>query len=173
MFFSVTELERRPVLFEVEYKPGEIDYGEGLRQTGVLKVNGKAELLPHTLGEIRLRGHVDVMMESECDRCLEPAALPVDTDFDLFFRPTPLVGKQHPEVHLEEGEIEISFYEGDGVALREALREFILLARPMQLFCQEQCPGLCPKCGANRKHIDCGCKLEPSASRWVALKNLE
>ena len=69
MFFSVKELELKKVRFEVAFPPGEIEYDEGLRQASPLEVQGSAELLPHTQGEIRIRGHLKVRMRSECDRC--------------------------------------------------------------------------------------------------------
>jgi len=30
MFFALTELEHHPILFDLSYAPGEIDFGEGL-----------------------------------------------------------------------------------------------------------------------------------------------
>jgi hypothetical protein len=60
VFFSVKELELKKVRFEVAFPPGEIEYDEGLRQATPLEVRGSAELLAHTLGEIRIRGHLTV-----------------------------------------------------------------------------------------------------------------
>ena len=62
---------------------------------------GIAELLPHTLGEIRIQGHLKVGMHSECDRCLEPAEFPIDSDFDLFYRPAERAG--YEEDVLDQG----------------------------------------------------------------------
>src|ERR1700720_2566065 len=86
VFLSVKELELKKVRFEVPFPPGEIDYGEGLRQATPLEVRGSAELLAHTLGEVRIQGHLKVRMRSDCDRCLEPAEFPIESDFDLFYR---------------------------------------------------------------------------------------
>lgn len=173
MFFHLTELEHHPIHFDLRYNPGEIELSEDVRQTGVLHAEGKAELLRNTNGEIRVRGRVSVNLETDCYRCLEPAAVPIDAGFDLFYRPAPQSnGTQHPEVHLEEGEIDLSFYEGDGLSLREVLREFLLLSLPMQIFCRPDCQGLCPVCGANRNQEACGCVAQKVDPRWEALKNL-
>ena len=171
MFFHITELEHHPIQFETSYAPGEIELSEGLRQHGDLKTAGSAELLRNTLGEIRLRGHLRVEIHADCDRCLEPASLLLDTPFDLFYRPV-IKTETHAEIHLEEGEIELSFYEGDGVALEEAMREFVLLSLPMRLNCRPDCRGICPVCGANRNKEACSCEVKPADERWAALRDL-
>lgn len=172
MIFTITELEQHPILFDVVYQPGEIELPGELRQIGGLQVDGSAELLKNTEGEIRMRGHVVVEIEAACDLCLEPAKVPVDSEFDLFYRPLEKVDTQG-EIHLAEGEIDISFYEGDRVSLREVLREFVLLSLPMRTVCSEECLGLCPVCGENRNQKACGCTLAPQDERWAGLKGLK
>lgn len=171
MIFTLAELEHHPIQFDLEYAPGEIGLADEIRQIGPLKTRGKAELLRNTLGEIRLRGHLSVELSCECVRCLEAANFPLDQDYDLFYRPPVEVGN-HAEIHLEEGEVDISFYEGDRLALEEAMREFILLSIPMQVFCSPDCKGLCPVCGINRNRESCSCKIERTSARWEALKRL-
>jgi len=172
MFFSLTELEHHPILFDLTYQPGEIDFGEDLRQTGTLHTAGQAELLRNTLGEIRIRGTVQADFEAACDRCLEPALQHIDTSYDLFFRPVPKLGGNHAEVRLEEGEIDLSFYQGDGVALRDGIRDFLIVNQPMQHFCQPDCKGLCPYCGANRNTTECTCAEQRTGSKLAGLKQL-
>jgi len=171
MIFTLTELEHHPIQFEVSYPPGEIQLSGDLTQTSDLEASGSATLLHNTLGEIRVRGHVKVGLNTACDRCLEPAALNLDSDFDFFYRPVIKKGA-HGEVHLEEGEIDISFYEGDGVRLEDVLREYVLLSQPMRSLCQENCKGLCPQCGADLNKSKCDCAPAAKDSPWVALKDL-
>ncbi|HUQ90965.1 MAG TPA: DUF177 domain-containing protein [Bryobacteraceae bacterium] len=172
MFFSVHDLEVRKIHFDVEFPAGEIDFlDSSIKQIGGLKAQGIAELLSHTLGEIRVRGHLQVSMEAPCDRCLEPAACRVDSDFDLFYRPLE-TGPTEAEVEIHEGEIEIGFYEGDSLELEEILREFVLLALPMRKVCKPDCKGICPVCGRNRNEAACGCEVKLTDDRWAALKNL-
>jgi uncharacterized protein len=57
--------------------------------------------------------------------------------------------------------------------LTELVREQILLAVPEQVFCREDCKGLCLKCSANRNLIDCNCEEKEIDPRWAALKNLK
>ena len=173
MFLSIQVLEVKKVHFEVAFPPGEIDFSDaGLNQATLLETQGSAELLAHTLGEVRIQGHVKVRMQSACDRCLEPAEFPVDSDFDLYYRPAEEVAHEE-DVEIDSGETEIAFYEGDGIELKDVLREYILLAMPMQRVCRAECQGICPVCGQNRNLVHCGCEARPVDDRWAALKNLQ
>ena len=171
MFFHVRDLEVRAKQFDVEVAPGVIDYQDAkLRQAGALKAEGKAELVTGALGEIRVAGRLAVRMEADCDRCLEPARLSVDSDFELFYTPV-TEGPVNEEVAIDASEAEIGFYEGDGIELNDVLLEFILLALPMQRICRPDCKGICPTCGQNRNLKDCECQAVPLDDRWAALKN--
>jgi uncharacterized protein len=172
VFFNVRDLEVRKAHFDVAIPAGEIDYVEGLRQTGALEAEGSAELLGNTLGEIRVRGRLKVTMEAECDRCLEKARFPIASDFDLYYRPSD-TGPNREEMAISDAESEVGFYEGDGVALEEVLREYILLAMPMQRVCRESCLGICPVCGQNRNVRACDCAAPAVDDRWSALKSFK
>lgn len=140
MFLSVKELEHRKIHFDVTYPPGEIEMDENWHQLGTLHAQGVAELLASTLGEIRVHGQLQVTMEGSCDRCLEPSRVPLDSSFNLFYRPA---GKdlEVDEVALDEGESEMGFYEGAGLPLEDVLREQVLLDMPMHPVCREECKG--------------------------------
>jgi uncharacterized protein len=173
VFFRVKDLEVKAGRFDVEIAPGKIEYLDPkLRQAGPLKAAGKAELVSGSLGEIRVKGHLDVRMEAECDRCLEPAPFPIDSDFELYYRPVE-EGYGSEEHVIDEGEAEMGFYEGDGLELNEVLREFVLLALPMQRLCKEDCAGICPVCGQSRNNTKCQCQAVPQDDRWAALKDLK
>jgi len=171
VFLSVKELELKKVRFDVTFPPGEIEYYENrLRQITPLKAEGSAELLGNTLGEIRVKGRLNVTMETDCDRCLETARFPIESAFDLFYRPSDSPVSE--EVEIDEGEAEIAFYEGAGLELKDILREQILLSMPMQRVCDEACRGICPVCGQNRNTVNCDCEVKAADDRWSALKKL-
>ncbi len=172
MFLSLRDMELRKLRFDETYSPGEIQFADvTLRQTSPLRATGSAELLPNTEGEIRIRGHFSVQVETECDRCLEAANYPLDADFDLFYEPASATPPAE-EVEIDAGESEIGFYEGEGLDLEGVLREQILLALPMRRVCREECKGICPVCGDNRNLTDCGCEVKPVDDRWAALREL-
>jgi uncharacterized protein len=172
MFFQIRDLELRPGRFDVQLAPGEMEFLDPkLRQAGPLKAAGTVELVIGSLGEIRVKGHLSVSMEADCDRCLEPAPYPVDGDFELYYRP--VAEGYGEEVALDASEAEMGFYDGDGIELNDALREYILLALPMRRVCSDQCKGICPVCGQNRNQSECDCRTEAVDDRWAALKKLQ
>ena len=172
MFFHIRDLELRPAKFDVELAQGQLEFLDPkIRQTGTLHASGKADLASVTLGEIRVKGHVNVAMEAECDRCLEAAPVTVDSDFELLYRPG--ADGMGDEKEIDDDESEMGFYDGDGVELEEVLREFVLLALPMQRLCRADCKGICPACGQNRNLKECSCQQTSLDDRWAALKHLK
>jgi uncharacterized protein len=173
MFLSVKELELRKVRFDETFQPGMIDFtGEDLEQKSPLRAEGSAELLAHSDGEIRVEGRYTVDMEAQCDRCLGRARFPLDSSFDLFYRPAAEIAKEE-EVAIDEDEVELAFYEGNGIVLEDILREQVLLTLPMQRVCDVACKGICPVCGRNRNEADCNCSPAAADDRWSALRNLK
>ncbi|MEO7142761.1 MAG: DUF177 domain-containing protein [Bryobacteraceae bacterium] len=166
------DLELRKAAFNVAIPPGQIDFADSkLRQVTPLMADGAMELLENTQDEIRVSGCLEVQMETDCDRCLEPVRIPLGAPFDLYYRLNGSVGGRD-EIAIRTPDSEVGFYEGDGLELNDILREQILLLLPMQRVCSESCKGFCPACGANRNQVDCGCHFQPQDDRWSALKNL-
>lgn len=169
MFISLQQLEHRPVRFNVDVPAGEIDYDSKLTQSSPLHAEGSAQLLNHSVGEIRIQGKLEVTVQAVCDRCLETAAFPIDNRFDLVYMPA--AESRGGEDEIDRAGIEVGFYEGNGLALNDILREVVLLALPMQLICDEACKGICPVCGQNRNQRDCGCQTEAVDDRWSKLRS--
>ncbi len=113
MLLSIKEMEVRKLPFAETWQPGEIDFSDsGASQVGPLSAEGVAELLPihgeDAAGEeVRVKGRVKVSLETECDRCLGRAAFPIDTPFDLFYKPVEALAETEEEVAIDEGEAEI------------------------------------------------------------------
>jgi uncharacterized protein len=170
VFISLQQLEKRPVRFDVQIPPGEVEYDAKLSQASSLHAEGTASLLSHSLGEIRVQGKLDVTMQATCDRCLEPSSFPIQNQFDLLYMPAEK-GKGG-EDEVDQAGIDVGYYEGSGLGLNEVLREVVLLALPMQLVCSEGCKGICPVCGQNRNQRDCGCHAAGADDRWSKLKTL-
>jgi uncharacterized protein len=173
MFFNVAELQLGKVRFQEIFAPGAIEFFDPqLKQDAPVESSGVAEMSEAT-GEIRVSGHVKTRMELACDRCLEQATIPLEADFSLLYRPaSTIAGTHHEEVLLNREESEVGFYEGEGLELRDVVREEILLLMPMQRVCSEDCKGICPMCGQNRNQVACECHEKPADDRWAGLKNL-
>jgi DUF177 domain-containing protein len=177
MFIEIRELELHPVDFQEEFGPGVLDLGPDIDQRTPLKTEGRAQLVEEhhgkrqSLKDIRLRGQLSTSLELLCARCLEPIAQDIGRDFDLLYRPQGAdAGK--PEAPVSGTEAEISYYQGEGLLLEDALREQVLLAVPLKVICREDCKGLCPQCGKNLNLEQCSCAEPIEDPRWSALKEI-
>ena len=177
MEFKISELEREPIEFDLHFHPGVIDYGDEATQTGDLHTEGQAEVLHEHRGprdivaDIRLKGRFEGSFEAPCARCVEPVATPLQADFDLLFRPA-RVDASSGERSISADETEIGYYEKDSLLLEDVLREQVLLSLPVRTLCNEDCKGLCPRCGQNRNSQPCSCDEGSSDPRWEALADL-
>lgn len=171
MFISLQELQQHSVGFKVDIPAGLIEFDGKVRQSDVLHAEGSAELLNHSLGEIRLQGNLQVTVDAACDRCLEPVSLAIRSPFDLVYMPAS-VAAEGGEDEIDEAAVEVGYYEGSGLQLNDVLREVVLLALPMQLVCGEDCKGICPVCGQNRNQRECSCQAAAADDRWTKLREL-
>jgi uncharacterized protein len=55
----------------------------------------------------------------------------------------------------------------------DSVREALILTFPMRLLCDEDCLGLCPKCGKPRREGECGCTTKEVDPRWAVLASLK
>lgn len=172
MFFKIRELELKPKRFEVAYAPGEVDLLDPeLQQVGPLSAQGVAEFLD-SVSEIHVRGDFHILVKTPCDRCLEPAGEEIRQKFDLYYRPLEEL-EGGVEVGLKAADSDVGFYEGEGISLRDILREQVLLALPVQRLCRKDCKGLCPICGVSLNEQSCSCVSPVVESRWEALKSFK
>ena len=177
MEFKIAELEREPIEFDLQFRPGVIDYGEEAQQTGPLATEGQAEVLHEHRGpkevvaDIRLKGKWKGDFQVPCARCVEDVPIALDGEFDLIFRPLGVdAGPQ--ERSISAVETEIGYYQKDSLLLEDVLREQVLLSLPVRTLCKEDCKGLCPRCGVNRNHQECSCEEGQTDPRWEALGEL-
>ena len=167
MLITLHELELHRVVVAKTYAPGALDYqGAEFRQIDDLHVNAVAELAGT---EIRIRGAVRTRLEATCSRCLESVALPVEREFDLTYRPMSTIARDE-EIELPPDELDVGFYEGDGIQLADVMIEQVILTFPMKVICREDCRGLCPTCGADRNRETCQCPEPQVDSPFAALR---
>jgi uncharacterized protein len=119
-----------------------------------------------------VKGQIKVLIELDCDRCLEPVTTPVEISVDLEFVPVDQFSADS-ERELTAEDLNVDAFDGESLDLKAIAREQILLEIPQQFFCREDCKGLCAKCGGNLNLIDCNCNETEIDPRWAALKNLK
>ncbi len=64
MFISLRDLQVKNVRFVLDVPAGEIDYDNNVTQASPLHADGTAQLLSQSLGEIRIRGGLQVTMNA-------------------------------------------------------------------------------------------------------------
>jgi uncharacterized protein len=107
-----------------------------------------------------LRLRFDARVEGPCVRCLEPAA--------------PRFAVDAREVHQPGGGEELSspYVEDDELDLARWARDALALTLPAQLTCREDCPGLCPQCGASLDDDPGHSHERAPDSRWAKLSEI-
>jgi uncharacterized protein len=170
MIIDLITLENSPYEFDFELMPEEIDLdSEDAKLKTAASVKGK---LTKHIAQTDVEGLIRAELELECTRCLEK----IDKEFEIPFEAAfvaPENYTQAKEAELNAGDLDVSILEGNELDLSELVREQILLNLPEQVFCREDCKGLCEKCGANRNLINCNCEENEVDPRWAALKNLK
>jgi uncharacterized protein len=161
------ELELHRIVVSQTYAPGTLDYrGADIRQIAPLQVKAVAELVGE---EIRIQGDVETRIEAACDRCLGPSEFAVERQFDLTYRPVTTISREE-EIELPADELDVGFYEGEGIQLTDVITEQVILSLPMKFICREGCRGLCPICGVDRNRESCQCSERHSDSPFAALR---
>lgn len=125
-----------------------------------------------------LEGSITTSVVAPCSRCLvyyeEPLRVPVSEQFMLEARPSGPGGRYSEVVIVEEDENPDAhlLFEGMLFNLTELLRQNITLALPTQPLHDEDCQGLCPKCGKDRNEGPCDCQPEISHPALAKLSAL-
>ena len=133
----------------------------------------------HVTAELRkgsvqtdLSGTIATDVALECTRCLARTERRLEFPFAAAFV-APEYYTAAREAELNAADLDVSIVENNQIDLSELVREQILLNLPEQVFCSEDCRGLCAKCGANLNEASCRCDEEEIDPRWAGLKNLK
>jgi uncharacterized protein len=111
-------------------------------------------------GDVVFRGFVEATLSLACSRCATAVMLAVSGDCHRIYRAGP-VGRPASEREIEEEDLALTPFDGVRIDLAEIAREQIYLLTPLKPLCRESCAGLCPRCGANRNTVSCGCAQTP------------
>ncbi|SPQ01841.1 conserved hypothetical protein [Candidatus Sulfobium mesophilum] len=120
--------------------------------------------------EIIISGSLKAEMQLKCSRCLKDFEQCLEVPVNVVYHPVEEVG---PERHaLKDDELDMGFYRGEELDLQELLKEQILLNAQMKPLCDEQCKGICPKCGQDLNTGQCNCSQKEVDPRLEVLKSL-
>jgi uncharacterized protein len=155
--------------FEHVYEPGELNLDDDRVQLLERPVISGA--IDRSGNELGISGRLTTRVQVDCDRCLKPVVVPVETEFNLKYV-TPAAYAAIETVELDERDLNLSTFDGAQIDIDEIVREQLLLAVPVRALCRENCQGLCPICGADKNERECDCQTEEGDPRWAALKEL-
>lgn len=130
--------------------------------------------------DVFLEGELRGAIKIECGRCLRRYRHALAETFRLVLEPArgrQPVDPQGIRALARDGlalgdELDVGWYQGSEIVLDRFFAELISLALPLQPLCSEECKGLCPRCGADRNRVDCGCEEQKPPSPFAALAAL-
>jgi uncharacterized protein len=115
---------------------------------------------------VLVSGNVTATAVGECGRCLRPISTDVDVSIqELFAYPDSTT-----DATTEEDEI--GRLQGDLLDLEPVVRDAVVLALPGTPLCRDDCPGLCPDCGAHWDDLPADHRHRMEDPRWEKLKKL-
>ena len=138
----------------------------GVRFTDDLHAVGE---VTDNAGYMRLTLRVSVPYVAECARCLDE----VEGEFEELFERTVVTRGAVDEDKLEESVDEYAVLDENGMLdVDDEILETMTLLFPKKILCDEDCPGLCPRCGKPKREGDCGCPDKEIDPRLAVLKKL-
>jgi uncharacterized protein len=148
-------------IFEAE--PSKIGLDERFSRTIKLNVT-----LDKNLHQILLQANMKAEGAFVCDRCLDSFIWQMEEKYSMVY----IQGNRSTvDLKKEEG-VQILSPDTNYIDLDEDVRQYVILAIPQKLLCQENCRGLCASCGKNRNTEICTCDGQLKDTRWDALKKL-
>lgn len=169
MRFELASLEDGKGVFAHTYAPDELVLADERVKLQVAPVANGNVRQKH--GRTHVSGRVVARVQAECDRCLGPVELPVDSQFQLEYVTVEDYQAQQA-VELTEGDLDLSVFDGEAIDIDELVTEEIMLAVPDHVLCSEDCKGICAVCGANKNLTNCNCETKEIDPRWAGLKGL-
>lgn len=133
----------------------EFSFGEDVDVSGKIVCRGNV---------LELSAHVEGAFQTGCARCLKTLSIPLSFDFTETLT-------QDSETLSDKDSVIV--FSGTCIDLSEIVTGNILLNLSYKYLCDENCRGICKKCGADLNNGDCGCTDDEIDPRWEALKNFK
>ena len=117
---------------------------------------------------VLVSGTVSATATGECSRCLRPISVQLEVvSQELFAYPDSTT-----DATTEDDEV--GRLQGDLIDLEQTVRDAVVLALPTSPLCREDCPGLCPRCGAHWDDLPADHRHDERVDpRWEVLKQLK
>jgi len=161
--YDIRELERHAVPVDGELAADDLIWEDAdTRPATPIRVSGR--LSQAGSGRYFWSGRVEGVAELECRRCLTELSVEVGEDVNTIFVEAGDEVGDDPDIYTLPPHAE-------SIDLRPAVRDQWLLSAPSLVLCNDECMGLCPRCGADLNQGPCGCPaVTETDSRWDALR---
>ena len=116
---------------------------------------------------VYVSGTATAPLEGECGRCLRPI------DDTLVVNIAELYACENSTTVETTEEDEVGRVQDDLIDLEPVLRDAVVLALPVNPVCRQDCPGLCPECGASWDDLPADHSHQQDDPRWAALSKLD
>lgn len=120
-------------------------------------------------------GALSLPVALECDRCLDSFVYTLVEEFEIVFEL--LVKEDEAGLALDhfckDSELDVVYLAEPVVDVFSVLAQQVYLGLPEKKLCNDDCLGLCPKCGTNLNHCSCDCARGGSASPFSILAKLK
>jgi len=160
LIIPVERLREGPLKLELDLPPEALDLRDEQYQfTGHVR----GDVVFHLIGEdVLASGEIHAQVTSICVRCLAPAEATIHVTVNEAWIENRPEEEQADREFSEDAPLTRT-YAGDEIELDEVFRELILSELPDRVYCQPECKGLCPGCGANLNLEPCRCLKEEAA----------
>ncbi|MFR5601275.1 MAG: YceD family protein [Lachnospiraceae bacterium] len=101
-----------------------------------------------------------------CSRCLQPVKIDFSLDIDCS-----LDMNQTDEERIEELD-EQPYVSGYNLDVDQLVCNELLLNLPMKVLCNDNCKGICNRCGANLNHENCACEQSSPDPRMSVIQDI-
>lgn len=148
---------------------GETSYRSGAETFETPNGVDYALTLTNTGEGILLQGTVDTEAHGRCARCLKPVALDISGGVEGYYLLDPADGAEG----YERDEIDFVSEKGT-IDLAGPIEAALVYSTPYVVLCNEDCKGLCPRCGADLNDGPCDCQDDEAEedNPFAVLKNL-
>lgn len=132
------------------------NFDSGFVFNGAVKFEG---VLTNAGGVLKLNGDLKVSYSVKCGRCVKD----IEDSLELKVREDIIEGG-------EAADVDAYTYMDNYILLDSILKDNIILNLPVKRVCDENCKGLCPRCGTNLNEKTCDCKDDNINPQMEVLK---
>ena len=180
MKINVEQITENGSIYEFDQQCEEVSVFKDMARSGACRFEKQVfyRLEIKRAGQfIDIQGGFETEVQLVCSRCLQSLIQPLQARFHLSCQRQEQIiegntGKE-TTIELHADELGVIPFCGEEIDLSGALQEEVVMALPMQPLCDEDCKGLCPRCGADLNSNLCDCHKSVVNSKFAALKNLK